>query len=72
MPDTPSHTDDVDPADRPAPLHALTALLAFSSSLRADKPFHRIVAWVLLVAFGLPAVIALLHVTYELLVWVMP
>ena len=48
------------------------ALLAFSSSLRADRPMHRVVAWVLLVAFGLPAVLALLHVTYELLVWVMP
>ena len=48
------------------------ALLAFSSSLRAARPMHRIVAWVLLVAFGLPAVLAPLHVTYELLVWVMP
>jgi len=48
------------------------ALLAFSSSLRADRRGHRVVAWVLLVAFGLPAVLALLRVTFELLVWVMP
>jgi hypothetical protein len=37
------------------------ALLAFSSALRPDKMFHRVVAWVLLAAFGLPAFFALLH-----------
>lgn len=48
------------------------ALLAFSGSLRADKPTHRVVAWVLLVAVGLPAVLALLHLADEVLVWLMP
>jgi hypothetical protein len=43
------------------------ALLAFSGSLRPDKPAHRVVAWVLLVAFGLPVVFALLHLTDALL-----
>jgi len=37
------------------------ALLAFSSALRPDKPAHRVVAWLLLAAFGLPAAFALLH-----------
>lgn len=37
------------------------ALLAFSSSLRADRPAHRVVAWVLLAAFALPVLFALLH-----------
>ena len=48
------------------------ALIAFSSSLRADKPMHRAVAWVLLAAFGLPAAFALLHYLGELMVLVMP
>ena len=48
------------------------ALIAFSGSLRADRPLHRVVAWVLLVAVGLPAVLALLHLTVELLWWLMP
>jgi hypothetical protein len=37
------------------------ALLAFSGALRPDRPTHRLVAWVLLVAFGLPVVLLLLH-----------
>ena len=37
------------------------ALIAFSGSLRPDKPAHRIVAWVLLAAFGLPALLLMLH-----------
>lgn len=43
------------------------ALLAFSSALRPDNPFHRAVAWVLLVAFGIPVLLALLHLTGEVL-----
>lgn len=37
------------------------ALLAFSGALRPDRPTHRVVAWILLVAFGLPVLFALLH-----------
>ena len=37
------------------------ALVAFAGSLRRDRPSHRITAWVLLVSFALPAVLALLH-----------
>jgi hypothetical protein len=37
------------------------ALLAFSSSLRADRPTHRVVAWILLAAFAFPVLFALLH-----------
>jgi hypothetical protein len=43
------------------------ALLAFSGSLRPDKPMHRAVAWVLLGAFGLPALFLLLHLADGLL-----
>ena len=43
------------------------ALLAFSSALRPDKRVHRAVAWVLLLAFGVPVVLALLHWGAELL-----
>lgn len=43
------------------------ALLAFSGALRPDKPAHRVVAWVLLAAFGLPVLLALLHFGEELL-----
>jgi hypothetical protein len=43
------------------------ALLAFSGALRPDKPSHRAVAWILLAAFGIPVVLALVHVTGELL-----
>ena len=41
------------------------ALLAFSSSLRPHNPVHRAVAWVLLAAFGLPALFLLLHLAGE-------
>jgi hypothetical protein len=37
------------------------ALLAFSGSLRPDKPAHRAIAWVLLASFGLPVLFAVLH-----------
>jgi hypothetical protein len=37
------------------------ALLAFSGALRPGNPVHRLVAWVLLAAFGLPALFLLLH-----------
>lgn len=37
------------------------ALIAFSSSLRPGNPMHRAVAWVLLAAFGLPALFTLLR-----------
>jgi hypothetical protein len=43
------------------------ALLAFSGALRPDNPVHRAVAWVLLAAFGIPVLLALLHVTGEVL-----
>jgi hypothetical protein len=43
------------------------ALLAFSRSLRPDNPVHRGVAWILLAAFGIPVVLALLHLVGEVL-----
>jgi hypothetical protein len=42
------------------------ALIAFSSALRPSNPVHRVVAWVLLAAFGFPALLALLHFSGEL------
>jgi hypothetical protein len=48
------------------------ALLAFSGSLRPDRPAHRIVAWVLLAAFGLPALFAAVHYLEELLGLLVP
>jgi len=48
------------------------ALVAFSGALRPDNRLHRAVAWVLLAAFGLPALVALLHFTNALLLLVMP
>lgn len=48
------------------------ALIAFSSHLRADKPFHRIVAWILLAAFGLPALFLMAHLAVGLLGRLMP
>jgi hypothetical protein len=42
------------------------ALLSFSGALRPNNPMHRAVAWVLLAAFGLPALFALLHFAGEL------
>ena len=43
------------------------ALLAFSGALRPENPVHRAVAWVLLAAFGIPVLVALLHFTGEAL-----
>ncbi|HEX2894241.1 MAG TPA: hypothetical protein VHO29_09600 [Marmoricola sp.] len=43
------------------------ALIAFSGALRPDKVTHRAVAWVLLVAFGIPVVVALLHLLAALM-----
>jgi hypothetical protein len=43
------------------------ALLAFSRALRPDKPAHRVVAWVLLAVFGIPVVLALVHLTVQAL-----
>jgi len=48
------------------------AMVAFSASLRPTDPTHRLVAWVLLAAFGLPAVLALLHLADALLGWMLP
>lgn len=48
------------------------ALLAFSGALRPENPVHRVVAWVLLAAFGLPALFALLHFAGELVGLLMP
>jgi hypothetical protein len=48
------------------------ALLAFTGSLRPDKPLHRIGAWVLLGAFGLPTLVVLLHDLGELVGLLMP
>ncbi|MBD8870014.1 hypothetical protein [Nocardioides donggukensis] len=43
------------------------ALVEFASSLNPARPGHRIVAWVLLVAFGVPAVMSALHLLGEVL-----
>jgi hypothetical protein len=48
------------------------ALLAFSASLSPRKPLHRAVAWVLLAAFGLPALFLLLHLAEGLVGALMP
>jgi hypothetical protein len=48
------------------------ALLALGSALRPDRPLHRLVAWVLLAAFGLPALFALLHLAGELVRLLLP
>ena len=45
------------------------ALIAFSGALDGRKPMHRAVAWVLLVSFGLPLVIATLVYAERLLEW---
>ncbi len=42
------------------------ALVAFSGALRPGNPWHRLVAWLLLVSFGLPAVLAVMHLVREL------
>jgi hypothetical protein len=43
------------------------ALVEFASSLDAARPAHRVVAWVLLVSFAVPAVLILLRLFGELL-----
>jgi hypothetical protein len=48
------------------------ALIAFTGSLRPDKPLHRIGAWIMLGAFGLPALFALLHDAGALMRLLMP
>jgi hypothetical protein len=48
------------------------ALLAFTGSLRPDRPLHRIGAWILLVAFGLPSLFLLLRDLDELLQLLLP
>ena len=48
------------------------ALLAFSGALRPSNPVHRMVAWVLLAAFGFPALLALLHLAGELVGLLLP
>ncbi len=48
------------------------ALVAFSGALRPQDRLHRVVAWVLLAAFGLPALFALVHLTGIILRWLMP
>lgn len=48
------------------------ALLAFSGALRPNNPLHRAVAWVLLAAFGLPALLLLLHLAGELVGLLLP
>ena len=45
------------------------ALVAFSAALRPANPRHRVVAWVLLIAFGLPALFALAHLLETMLAW---
>jgi len=48
------------------------ALIAFSSALRPGNPTHRVVAWVLLAAFGLPTLFALLRLAGELTQLLLP
>jgi hypothetical protein len=48
------------------------ALIAFSGSLRPDRPLHRVVAWVLLTAFGLPALLLMLHLAEGLVGLLLP
>jgi hypothetical protein len=45
------------------------ALIAFSGSLDGRNPLHRLVAWVLLVSFGLPVLLAVLLYTERVLEW---
>lgn len=48
------------------------ALVAFSGSLRPNARMHRAVAWVLLVAFGLPALFAVARLVGLTFRWMMP
>lgn len=45
------------------------ALLHFSGSLQRANRRHRVVAWVLLVAFGLPVVTSLMWVLTQVAEW---
>ena len=40
------------------------ALLDFAGRLDSTKPVHRMAAWVMLLVFGLPVVLALMRVLY--------
>ena len=42
------------------------AILDFAGSLDSAKPVHRITAWVMLVVFGLPVVLAAMRLVYAL------
>ena len=42
------------------------ALLDFAGRLDSTKPWHRIAAWVMLVIFGLPVVLAVMRLVYML------
>ncbi len=43
------------------------ALVEFASSLDARRPGHRLVAWVLIAVFAVPALISLAHLLTQLL-----
>ena len=45
------------------------ALLHFSASLQRANPRHRVVAWVLLIAFGLPVATSLVWVLTHVVGW---
>jgi len=45
------------------------ALLAFSAALRPDNTVHRVVAWVLLVAFGLPVALSIAWLLRQTAAW---
>lgn len=42
------------------------AILEFAGALDSTKPVHRFTAWVMLVVFGLPVVLAVLRLFYVL------
>jgi len=42
------------------------AILDFAGSLDSAKPAHRITAWVMLMVFGLPVLLAVLRLIYAL------
>ncbi len=42
------------------------ALVAFAGALDGRKPWHRLIAWVLLASFGLPALLLLMHLLGEI------
>ena len=43
------------------------ALVAFAGALDGRRPWHRLIAWVLLMSFGLPAVLLLVHLLGDVL-----